>query len=88
MKTVKTIDEKGVTRYRHPETGKLHRTTGPAYIHPKGSEIWFLNGERHRIDGPTWFHPDGHRNWCAKDKSRHQTTIPKSSLYVYCHENH
>ena len=34
------------------QSGKLHRTDGPAIIRPDGSQEWWLNGKRNRIDGP------------------------------------
>lgn len=40
--------------YRNKE-GKLHRTTGPAYIsRTYETEIWYQNGEKHRDGGPAY----------------------------------
>ena len=43
--------------------GKLHRTDGPAVIHPNGHKEWWINDKLHREDGPAWIHPNGAEEW-------------------------
>lgn len=48
------------------EDGKLHNTTGPAWVHEDGTEEYYIDGKLHREDGPAriflngkkeiWFH--------------------------------
>lgn len=46
--------------------GDLHRTDGPAVIHPDGSKEWWLNNMLHREDGPAleYFSSKG---WWVRD---------------------
>ncbi len=48
--------------YRN-ESGRYHRTDGPAIIHNSGTKSWWINGQYHREDGPAieWF--DGGKEW-------------------------
>ena len=43
--------------------GKVHRTDGPAIIHPEGCALWLRNGKLHRLDGPAITHADGSEEW-------------------------
>ncbi len=67
MKTDKTIDEYGNTRYIN-EKGQLNREDGPALIYADGDELWCLNGEKHRIGGPALIHVKGDKFWYQNDK--------------------
>jgi len=37
--------------------------TGPAIIHPDGTQVWYKNGIWHREDGPAVIYPDGTQFW-------------------------
>ncbi len=67
MKTHKTTDEYGTTRYTNEE-GQLHREDRPALIYENGDEIWYLNGKRHRKGAPALIHVKGDKFWYQDDK--------------------
>ena len=50
------------TKYWY-QNDKLHRTDGPAVIHPDCIKQWYQNGIRHRSDGPAIECPDGNTCW-------------------------
>ena len=55
-------DSHGTVKYlnRH---GQLHRTAGPAVIHPNGTESWYQYGKRHRVGGPAIVFSNGVCAW-------------------------
>lgn len=62
-----STDPSGITRWRTPG-GVLHRTDGPAFIRPGGSEDWFVHGKRHRVGGPAVVRSDGYEVWWLHGK--------------------
>jgi hypothetical protein len=56
------INSTGTKRW-YNEHGELHRTGGPAVIHPDGTQYWYLNGMKHRTDGPAVIFSDGEQYW-------------------------
>ena len=52
----------GAVFYRNAER-QLHRTHGPAVIHPNCTVAWYRNGLLHRTDGPAAVFPDGDLHW-------------------------
>ena len=59
--TIETRDD-GAVIYRNAE-GQLHRTHGPAIIHPDGEEHWYQNGVLHRIGGAAITYSSGTKAW-------------------------
>ena len=59
--TIETRDN-GAVIYRNAE-GRLHRTHGPAIIHPDGEERWYQNGLLHRIGGAAITYSSGTKAW-------------------------
>ena len=55
--------------------GRLHRTDGPAVIHPNGDQEWWVNGQRHRTAGPAYIGADGTQEWLVNGR-RHRLTGP------------
>jgi len=55
------IDD-GTIRF-YNEDRELHRSNGPAIIHPDGTKVWFINGNRHRLDGPAVEYINGTKEW-------------------------
>lgn len=54
---------------------ELHRTDGPALIHPNGDKLWYVLGRLHRTDGPAVEHTDGTKQWYLHG-TRHRTDGP------------
>ena len=52
----------GAVFYRNAER-QLHRTHGPAAIHPNCTVAWYQQGELHRTDGPAVIYPCGSFRW-------------------------
>lgn len=42
---------------------QLHRTDGPAVIHPTGTQEWWQNGKLHRTDGPAIIFSNNLESW-------------------------
>ena len=61
----KQIDTHRKPKEYRNEKGQLHRTDGPAVIHPDGSKQWYINGQLHREDGagPASIDSDGTKKW-------------------------
>jgi len=57
--------------------GKLHRTSGPAYIGSNGSKSWYKDGKLHSTSGPAFISSDGSKYW-YKDGELHRTSGPAS----------
>jgi hypothetical protein len=55
-------DEYG-TKFWYNNSGRRHRTDGPAIVYTDGCMMWFVHGERHRTDGPAVIWGDGQINW-------------------------
>ena len=70
---IETLSD-GSVRYYNAQ-GQLHRTHGPAMIHPDGAERWYQQGLLHRIDGPAVIRADGTKAWYQNDKL-HRTDGP------------
>ena len=51
------------TVFYYNAQGQLHRTHGPAVIHPNCTVAWYRNGELHRIDGPAIVYATGDQSW-------------------------
>ncbi len=64
----------GTTKAWH-RFGKLHRTTGPAYI-SKTYEAWYRYGEKHRDDGGPAIIEDGRQHWIQNDVYFRDNDLP------------
>jgi hypothetical protein len=45
------------------ESGRYHKTDGPAIEYTNGDKSWYINGIRHRTDGPAIEWSDGDKSW-------------------------
>jgi hypothetical protein len=79
-KPVCRILEDGTQEWRLPNNGHLHRTDGPAYVWPDGTQEWLLNGYRHRTDGPAFIGADGYQQWFIEDQ---ELTEQEVELYRF-----
>jgi hypothetical protein len=57
-----TVDKFGNKRW-YNETGKYHRTDGPAIEGNNGFKEWYLSGVLHRTDGPAVEWSNGSKSW-------------------------
>jgi len=55
------------TEYRD-DSGKLHRTDGPAIEWNNGAKHWYEFGKRHRVDGPAEIMFNGTEHYYFDDK--------------------
>ena len=60
------ILSKGVKIY--VKDGDMHRTNGPAEIHPSGYKAWYKNGVKHRDKGRAVVYPDGREEYWINGK--------------------
>lgn len=55
------IDTNGMKTWRN--SGKLHRTDGPAVEYANGHKRWYFMGELHRTNGPAVIWANGYQEW-------------------------
>lgn len=68
----KITSQNGMVKYRWND--ELHRSDGPAVIHPNGDQEWYDDGQRHRVDGPA-IEKSTCKIWYNRGK-RHRTDGP------------
>ena len=50
------------------ESGRYHKTDGPAIEYTNGGKEWYINGKYHREDGPAVEYNDGGKYWYLNGK--------------------